>query len=615
MAITIGLDFGTHQTKICIENSDVPLHKTYEFLEWEEGVYALPSVVQINLDHTLRYGSIDMATCLHTEVVLQERSPQHVALPPQPKKPDLPNLRAPYLPPMPIHVYRDKDGNLQEVPFNKLYRIGKPLVYPKDAIDPLTKWERKCRALKHRYEERLEQWKNSYDWIWDGKRSPQPKEPFYPKKPTQAQVQAFYDSLIDPQLVATDVQIEQYKVWKESCECRRYAFGKAVDKRKKQLAEYERVLCEWEEECQRIQQLNANASQKGNPGKQRCPCIYRYFKQATFASYQGEWIISPNQLTVLYLAYIIFKLEKRFGTNFSIQMGVPASENTFADLKQYAAGYLIQAYRLVEEIFANDLDRFLATTYEELVALIPEFEYSEELKKEYGIIILPEAYAALRSVTVNSRIPEGMNLMLDIGGGTTDISFFVIEKGGEPHIYHFESISKGLNFFLEYEERSKFGFAEMNRERKLEDISIKIFTQAQTEYSDELDNTVQRLTSFLHTDSIARGFSRSNFSKAIMNRPVIYTGGGSTDDRMRRNIREFTDVKFLNKKILSIPNVVKESSITIPYSLLATAFGLSIQRVHDNVEVSKKEELFADYSSHRSCEDHWSVHREHGMWE
>ena len=60
MAITVGLDFGTHQTKICIENSDSPLHKTYEFYEWEEGVYAFPSIIQINKDHTLRYGNIDL---------------------------------------------------------------------------------------------------------------------------------------------------------------------------------------------------------------------------------------------------------------------------------------------------------------------------------------------------------------------------------------------------------------------------------------------------------------------------------------------------------------------------------------------------------------------------
>ena len=60
MAITVGLDFGTHQTKVCIENSDDPNRKTYEFMDWGSHNYVLPSTIQINKDRTLCYGSIDM---------------------------------------------------------------------------------------------------------------------------------------------------------------------------------------------------------------------------------------------------------------------------------------------------------------------------------------------------------------------------------------------------------------------------------------------------------------------------------------------------------------------------------------------------------------------------
>ncbi len=38
-----------------------------------------------------------------------------------------------------------------------------------------------------------------------------------------------------------------------------------------------------------------------------------------------------------------------------------------------------------------------------------------------------------------------MNLIIDIGGGTTDISFFTIENG-QPQVYDFFSVDKGLNF-------------------------------------------------------------------------------------------------------------------------------------------------------------------------
>ena len=38
-----------------------------------------------------------------------------------------------------------------------------------------------------------------------------------------------------------------------------------------------------------------------------------------------------------------------------------------------------------------------------------------------------------------------MSLMIDIGGGTTDISFFTIEDN-KPQVYDFYSINKGLNY-------------------------------------------------------------------------------------------------------------------------------------------------------------------------
>ena len=152
--------------------------------------------------------------------------------------------------------------------------------------------------------------------------------------------------------------------------------------------------------------------------------------------------------------------------------------------KPFASGYLIQAIRLVEDVFQNNYEKFLATPFEELLSLIPKYEYSADLKMQYGLIILPEAYAALRSLTANSRIPRGMSIMLDMGGGTTDISFFVIEDNGEPHIYHFESIAKGLNFFLEYEDRHSFKSIDFSK-RKNWRIYPKAFSTRHSESSKE----------------------------------------------------------------------------------------------------------------------------------
>ena len=61
--ITVGLDFGTHQTKLCIEDkADInnPIYSFFPFedLEGKKNII-LPSIIQINKDNTLSYGFVD----------------------------------------------------------------------------------------------------------------------------------------------------------------------------------------------------------------------------------------------------------------------------------------------------------------------------------------------------------------------------------------------------------------------------------------------------------------------------------------------------------------------------------------------------------------------------
>ena len=63
--IKIGLDFGTHQTKICVQHTPDEGHgePNYEFFQFSDlqgnNTYFLPSVIQINDDDTLSYGYVD----------------------------------------------------------------------------------------------------------------------------------------------------------------------------------------------------------------------------------------------------------------------------------------------------------------------------------------------------------------------------------------------------------------------------------------------------------------------------------------------------------------------------------------------------------------------------
>lgn len=599
MAITVGLDFGTHQTKVCIENSDDPYHRTYEFFDWGEGLYALPSVIQINKDRTLSFGKVNLKECLY-QIKYKEFGFTPSELPPEPTIRERPSGRK--MPDEPV-LEVIEDGVLKEIPYSQLYGIKKEF-RPKTDFQEYLEWCELCDTIEDTFDELHDAWETlsnicpSFDY-------PEPEMPDLPEEPYLEGYEEY-----DPKYEATEAQIAEYSEWLKKCGRLQKINENLFFLYDKEYEDYEKKHKEWEEECERIKKREAWIYENMQRSKMEYPMIFRYFKQATFSSYRWEYQIAPRDLSVLYLAFVIFKLEERFGNNFSIQMGVPASEGTFKRLKDDASKILIQALQMVEDIFENDLDEFLKTPYDELIDLIPQFDYSADLKYQYGIMILPEAYASLRSVTANGIIPPRISVMLDVGGGTTDISFFIIKDNGEPEIYHYESIAKGLNFFLEYGEDSMKDFS---IKKELEDLSDDTFSMAFNDYELLVNKVIKSITGFWHTDTIMRGFSKSSFSDAIKNRPIVYSGGGCYDERLRQPVRDFTQVIYLDKKNLRIPNVVDEAKIKIPFSILATSYGLAISIESDDIQVAKKEDFFANYPVIERT--HWDEHLEHGMYE
>ena len=98
----VGLDFGTHQSKVCIEDSSNRLQLTYEFLEFPgapKGAQStlFPSVVQINRDNTVSYGFVKPSNAM---VVSKDgsnppkkeevREPEYQEIPAEPRYENLP---------------------------------------------------------------------------------------------------------------------------------------------------------------------------------------------------------------------------------------------------------------------------------------------------------------------------------------------------------------------------------------------------------------------------------------------------------------------------------------------------------------------------------------------
>ncbi len=323
--------------------------------------------------------------------------------------------------------------------------------------------------------------------------------------------------------------------------------------------------------------------------------IIRYFKQATFTENPAIWKhnVNAEYYTIWYLAYILFLLEDEYGTDFSLNFGIPTDNDRYSFLKKKAISLICSAYRLVEEVY-DSKDDFLN---ESIVSLMEKTEivpYSADKKEEYGILVFPEAYACLRPLVSRGRIATGMNLMIDIGGGTTDISFFTMEKEKptdkteKPQIYELISVPMGLNFLTKAEENLDSGKLDSNV-----DANTSLDRIREKDYIREITNTCNRLRQKIL--SLFRNSTKLyeyRVNNALKNRPVIFTGGGSTFASLRREYGDFSDIKHITIREWGSQSFEDMEDIVRLCPILSTVFGLSISATTDKFKTKPLSDLF-----------------------
>jgi hypothetical protein len=341
--------------------------------------------------------------------------------------------------------------------------------------------------------------------------------------------------------------------------------NQVIDMKTKQLEkEYNSQLKEWSSECAHIQkeyektcadidlqneyaQLNYDRElAEANELKEQ---KYLNFKYLTFNGQETRNLLSATQVSILYITYILFHIEKLYGQDFSIQFGVPASPKTYRTQRRLATQILLCAIHLVEDVFKNDYEKYLSSTYEDLIPLLSLPVFSEEDKEQYGIIILPEASACLTSIVTAGKLTEGkLHLMMDIGGGTTDISFFAVNEM-RPIIYWFKSIPLGLNFIREN-------------------------PQNLAKYKETIKDTLNKLKRELIIDFAETEQPLSYMEDNLYGNMLIYNGGGSSDKRLcvpyiyfqtLRRISDILPISFRQKSLVGLNHI------------LSNAYGLSHQ--------------------------------------
>jgi hypothetical protein len=159
MSYTVGLDFGTHQTKVCIEDASNPAQKIYEFVEFSDlkgnSSVLLPSIVQINQDDTLSYGFTDVDKCKTSSAKLPEptlKLPEKPILE-LPKRPNL--LSTPTKPPKPeLKGHSIKDQIKLQEKYNKEVENWENacMETKRSNAKSIEEWEDECHAIKNDYD-------------------------------------------------------------------------------------------------------------------------------------------------------------------------------------------------------------------------------------------------------------------------------------------------------------------------------------------------------------------------------------------------------------------------------------------------------------------------------
>lgn len=536
MSITVGLDFGTHQTKVCIENAANPAQKIYEFFEFEDSngtkTVLFPSIVQINLDDTVSYGFVDELKC---KLLSKKNIPPFIDIPSEPLCP---------LPDKPATIpYTPKPGNAPKPKKPLLKNIINLLNIKDSTKKSYRKWEEDCRNIDEVNEANLSAWE------------------------TQC------------------AEINEVNIKKQKQHDR---------KRKAKYAEY-------------LDSLRSN----GNKFEKMS---FRYFKIASFYNVSWEHEIKPEIISVWYLTYVLFKIQNVFGQDFYTQMGIPSSIEKKLTEKQENTAYkiLLAANHLIRHYI--NIENYLGAKYTELLQHTHLINYSQKDLDYFGINIIPEAFAGLLSVTQQGKLGRGLHLLIDIGGGTTDVALFTINKD-KPNIHIVSSFNQGLNYIFRV-------YLNSNPALEIEQVQ-ELFMTTQRGFENAIDafcnktndSSIQIITKIKEEfNKKPHGHDISKLWKAMQDQPIVYCGGGAMYPPLRIQTEFFNDVKLINKEYLNIPYIKNENIDEHIYTILATSYGLSIQQeeklqmtditeLFDNLQTNKDKEQVDWRMDHQNYED------------
>lgn len=217
---------------------------------------------------------------------------------------------------------------------------------------------------------------------------------------------------------------------------------------------------------------------------------------------------SPLFLSSIYIAYVLLRAKSeienrrdvsseshsgflsRFtkqevqGAEFTAQLGIPTSFTVETDRAHLFRELLLLSHHLSERAASyEDYQQWDAQKLEEELEEVCTHLRSnlqsnglDELLEDAGLSVLPESAAGLAALTMNDQLPTGFYAAMDIGAGSTDVSFFQIDKETDTiaHYITSDSLSVASNtVYQRYDgvkrmDYKKMSYAQIHRLHRVE---------------------------------------------------------------------------------------------------------------------------------------------------
>jgi hypothetical protein len=198
-----------------------------------------------------------------------------------------------------------------------------------------------------------------------------------------------------------------------------------------------------------------------------------FYQYNEFKNYTSEF------LAVAYLTYLIFTIKDKYQqpiqrqvntggllsrifqrraeqdeVRFTVQLGIPTEWSQKKNLRRKRKFENILMLSEMLQKKYKDKETFLAVTSEQLLTdvkyIYKSYNFSDKeafevYLNELGISVYPETAAGLTFIVKTKQLLPGYYAIMDIGGGSTDISFFRIQEEGNIRYLASESYMMAAN--------------------------------------------------------------------------------------------------------------------------------------------------------------------------